>query len=885
MALLQSLALTARNLTLVMDGQVVDPSTVTIERFTDGSAPPPTMYDIQVQARALTADEVAALVGSGSGSDSDEAGGGSDEAGSGSGSDEAGSGSGSDEAGSGSGSCNDDGTATSSVIRASALYAHLVAREGVGLVDAGPAVWPTKNGDGVTVVEDARFGAVAWIPQSHVMVGGGFPSGSFTKTAWVAWSDWTDGAAVSGAHIFSGLADIVASVGDPLHLLWVAPSGEGVQAVFGRTSSRQLPLNAANSLVYSPTPSAADGWVHYAVVYDADAPSATGYGVVALYVNGALVASCEASEPNLGYTAPKTPAALTNFVGSNPEIVVRSRFSGRLHDVRVYSAALTAAEVAAVASAADQAAVAAAAAAATAAAGGGIVRSSDLSMRILANAFTVSDVAGRRPTVLGSGVRQVPDARFGTVASLDRSYIRVGGGFPRDSFTKTAWVAWEGGAPGEGAHIFSGLWERYLYVRDPQHLLWVTGGALSASFGRTTNGDQLERNDTNVLSAALPDDPAGWTHIAFVYDAAAPSATGHGTMQLFVNGALVASRDAAAANPGYSGPYIEHTATNFIGGSPDVVPTQTFQGRVHDVRLYAAALSSAEVQQIAKGADLPSADEEAGCGSGSGTDEGSGTGSGTDEGSGSGTDEGSGSGTDEGSGTGSGTDEGSGSGTDEGSGSGTDEGSGSGTDEGSGTGSGGGLLLRMDAAVPPGARGGVRIAASASVPPHADAALVYRFQPDGALTLGVPDLTGSYTKALWVKRARGAGHNFIHLLEGGRGDGGLHRLWTGGSGDTLVMHGDTMIAAPQLEALTEDAWVHLAAVYDADSGALALYINGEGVAHGSTAARVVPGTLVLGRDDGAPANLDGDVYDVRIYGRALSPEEVAAVYAGADVSA
>ncbi len=80
-----------------------------------------------------------------------------------------------------------------------------------------------------------------------------------------------------------------------------------------------------------------------------------------------------------------------------------------------------------------------------------------------------------------------------------------------------------------------------------------------------------------------------------------------------------------------------------------------------------------------------------------------------------------------------------------------------------------------------------------------------------------------------------------------------------------------------------DAWVHLAAVYD---GAwMILYRNGQEVARGAHSGSIPPGTspLVVGAGDngvaGAEEFVNAVLDDLRIYGRALPADEVAALWA------
>ena len=74
-------------------------------------------------------------------------------------------------------------------------------------------------------------------------------------------------------------------------------------------------------------------------------------------------------------------------------------------------------------------------------------------------------------------------------------------------------------------------------------------------------------------------------------------------------------------------------------------------------------------------------------------------------------------------------------------------------------------------------------------------------------------------------------------------------------------------------------WTHLTGVYDTASGKMKLYVNG--VLQSTTAATGgwnATGNYVIGRAKwaGAAANIwDGEIDDVRVYGKALTDQQVA----------
>jgi hypothetical protein len=86
--------------------------------------------------------------------------------------------------------------------------------------------------------------------------------------------------------------------------------------------------------------------------------------------------------------------------------------------------------------------------------------------------------------------------------------------------------------------------------------------------------------------------------------------------------------------------------------------------------------------------------------------------------------------------------------------------------------------------------------------------------------------------------------------------------------------------------VVENQWIHFAAVVDSASNTLSLYVNGALVAPPMPdAGSILAGAPALymgtwGGNTGPPRFLVGDIDDVAIYGRALSPSEVLALQSG-----
>ncbi|GAA4873416.1 LamG-like jellyroll fold domain-containing protein [Saccharopolyspora cebuensis] len=157
------------------------------------------------------------------------------------------------------------------------------------------------------------------------------------------------------------------------------------------------------------------------------------------------------------------------------------------------------------------------------------------------------------------------------------------------------------------------------------------------------------------------------------------------------------------------------------------------------------------------------------------------------------------------------------------------------------------------------------------------------FGGDGQADTGAAliDTAGSYSVSAWVRLDEAAG-GFQTVVSQDSGSHSAFFLQYSGADQRWAM------SFAGLRALSPDKpepgrWYHLTGVRDAASGTLSLFVDGQRVAQQSAClAGESGGSTVIGRGQygGQPVDfLRGDVDDVRIFDRALSDEEVAAVAA------
>ena len=146
----------------------------------------------------------------------------------------------------------------------------------------------------------------------------------------------------------------------------------------------------------------------------------------------------------------------------------------------------------------------------------------------------------------------------------------------------------------------------------------------------------------------------------------------------------------------------------------------------------------------------------------------------------------------------------------------------------------------------------------------------------GYVELGISDLEGEWTAAFWVKKGTNTHTNSV-LLGGTSSELKLEQYSnTKKLGVTIVGTSDYTFEY----ILPEGEWYHLAFVGDASG--TRLYVNGEDAGSIPVSVKGPAGRLgaAMNSDLTSKGNMRADLDEVRIYNRALSAEEIEAVYSG-----
>ncbi len=144
------------------------------------------------------------------------------------------------------------------------------------------------------------------------------------------------------------------------------------------------------------------------------------------------------------------------------------------------------------------------------------------------------------------------------------------------------------------------------------------------------------------------------------------------------------------------------------------------------------------------------------------------------------------------------------------------------------------------------------------------------------------DFTTAMTIEAWVKRTD-TGSRWDGILSNAWGSSG-YQIFYGANTQafTLYLHTDERSYAPVTGVhIPISEWMHLAVVYDAGEGFVRLYQNGRQTAQSAWTGTITnyPEEFYIGRAIGRHFDgFRGLLDEVKLYGRALSPEEIAAGY-------
>ncbi len=164
-----------------------------------------------------------------------------------------------------------------------------------------------------------------------------------------------------------------------------------------------------------------------------------------------------------------------------------------------------------------------------------------------------------------------------------------------------------------------------------------------------------------------------------------------------------------------------------------------------------------------------------------------------------------------------------------------------------------------------------------------DANGAFEFDGDDDLDAGENfPVNSSYTKTAWVYRT-GSGNNGGNNIVSGDENGGGHAFWAPNMHGNMLSggHNGTWNSVQDAVPLDLNTWYFVALAYDADSDTMILYKNGVEVSRAKVPADVTDATISIGSFGyGKGWMWKGTIDDVGIYDRALSAEQIAAMYNG-----
>ncbi|MBD3402605.1 hypothetical protein GF420_06895 [candidate division GN15 bacterium] len=138
----------------------------------------------------------------------------------------------------------------------------------------------------------------------------------------------------------------------------------------------------------------------------------------------------------------------------------------------------------------------------------------------------------------------------------------------------------------------------------------------------------------------------------------------------------------------------------------------------------------------------------------------------------------------------------------------------------------------------------------------------------------------SYTKAAWIYRTDDGGVSSGNIISGTSPNTGSHAFWApSNAGHQLAAgHNGAWTTVQDPDSLDLDTWYHVALTFDYTTGVLRLYKNGVEVdSNLATVSDVTDPVMTIGAY-GSVFPWFGSIDDARVYDRALSPEQIAALY-------
>jgi len=156
-----------------------------------------------------------------------------------------------------------------------------------------------------------------------------------------------------------------------------------------------------------------------------------------------------------------------------------------------------------------------------------------------------------------------------------------------------------------------------------------------------------------------------------------------------------------------------------------------------------------------------------------------------------------------------------------------------------------------------------------------DGALIFNGSTD-YVAIGDIIGTGAYTKAAWVKLESSTSTYNHNILSGKPSQAFWAPNWYGNK--LSAGHNSVWNQVQDSNSLAFGTWYFVAVTYDATAQTLTLYKNGTAVSTGATTTPQPLTELNIGRYDNTATHLKGSIDNVMLFNRALTTDEIAALY-------